>query len=138
MRLLVALFALAVPVAAAHAEAGPTDAVRTYFAALDRQDFGKAIAVTDGSAQTRTCQMVERLKSEAAAHNAKVEVRVTHLDVRSPGSPDSRGVPVPVAFKIDVVGKKWCFSKTRKLDGAARFYVDPAHPDKIVAIEGHL
>jgi hypothetical protein len=141
MRFLVALFALAVPALAAHAHAdgGPSDAVRTYFQALDRQDFGKAIALTDGAAQKRTSNMVEKLKSEAAAHNAKVEVRVKHLDVRTPGSPEARGVPVPVAFHIDVVGHKWCFSKVaRQLDGEARFYVDPARPDRIVAIEGHL
>src|SRR3954470_10792840 len=126
MRFLVALIALAVPVAAVHADNNckPDDAVRGYFQALDRQDFGKAIALTDGSAQARTSHMVNKLKSEAAAHNAKVEVRVKQLDVRSPGSPEARGVPVAVAFRIDVVGKKYCFSKVaRQLDGEARFFV---------------
>src|SRR5690349_1103061 len=111
MRSLVVILALAVPAVAAEAHAGPIDAVRGYFQALDHQDFGKAIALTDGSAQARTSRMVQKLKSEAAAHNAKVEVRVTQLDVRAPASPDARGVPVPVAFHIDIVGKKWCFSK---------------------------
>jgi hypothetical protein len=139
MRLLFAVFALAAPVVAAHAEAAPTDAVRTYFQALDRQDFGKALAICAGDAQQQTSTMVNKLRNEAAAHNAKVEVRVKHLDVRSAGSPEARGVPVSVAFHIDVVGKKWCFSKVaRKLDGQARFFVDPARPDRIVAIDGRL
>ena len=103
--------------------------MRGYFRALDRQDFSAALALTDGAAQTRTSQMVDTLKCEAAAHNARVEVRVTTLDVRTRGEPDERGVPVPVAFHIDVVGHKWCFSKVaRKLAGVARFYVDTAQP----------
>ncbi len=114
-------------------------AVRGYFRALARQDFSGAIALTAGSAQSRTCDMVGKLKSEAAAHNARVEVKVTNLDVRPPEQPDARGVPVPVAFHIDVVGHKWCFSKVaRQLEGEARFYVDPARPDRIVAIEGRI
>ena len=122
-----------------HAEPTPTTAVRDYFQALGRQDFSRAIALTDGAAQTRTSRMVETLKSEAAAHHARVEVSVTHLDVRSPGAPEARGVPVPVLFHIDVVGKKWCFSKVaRTLDGEARFYIDPSRPDRIVAIEGRI
>jgi hypothetical protein len=143
MRLLALLFVVAsVPFATsvrAESASGPCEAVRGYFAALDRQDFNQAIALTDGSAQARTSKMVHQLKTEAAAHNAKVEVKVKSLDVRSPGSAEARGVPVPVNFSIDVVGKKWCFSKVaRKLAGEARFYVDPAHPDRIVAIEGQL
>jgi hypothetical protein len=130
---------VAAPLAGAHAEPGPTAAVRGYFSALARQDFSGAIALTDGAAQKRTCNMVDKLKSEAAAHNARVEVKVTTLEVQAPGEPDARGVPVPVAFHIDVVGHKWCFSKVaRKLDGQARFYVDPARPDRIVAIEGRI
>ena len=133
-----AVATLAAPLAAS-AESQPTDAVRGYFQALDRQDFSRAIAFTDGDAQARTTRMVDTLKSEAAAHNARVEVKVKSVDVRTPGAPDARGVPVSVAFKIDVVGHKYCFSKVaRKLDGEARFYVDPARPDRIVAIEGRL
>jgi hypothetical protein len=124
---------------ASHAEPSPTTAVRDYFQALGRQDFSRALALTDGAAQTRTSRMVETLKSEAAAHHARVEVSVTHLDVRSPGAPEARGVPVPVVFHIDVVGKKWCFSKVaRTLDGEARFFIDPSRPDRIVAIEGRI
>ena len=140
--LIFAAATVAAPLAGAHAETAqtaPTAAVRGYFRALARQDFSGAIALTDGAAQTRTSHMVDKLKSEAAAHNARVEVKVTTLEVRAPGQPDERGVPVPVAFHIDVVGHKWCFSKVaRKLDGEARFYVDPARPDRIVAIEGRL
>lgn len=139
MRLLLPLLAvLCAPLATAHA--GATDAVRAYFQALDRQDFSRALAYTDGAAKGRTSRMVEQLKSEAAQHNARVEVKVKRLDVRSPGVAEpGRGVPVPVAFRIDVVGHKFCFSKVaRKLDGEARFYLDPSNPDRIVAIEGNL
>jgi len=130
--------ALFAPIVAA-AEPSASDAVRCYFQALDRQDFSGAIALTDGAAQASTSRMVDTLKSEAAAHHARVEVKVKNVDVRSPGAPDARGVPVSVAFHIDVVGHKFCFSKVaRKLDGEARFYVDPARPDRIVAIEGRI
>ena len=133
------MLALVAPAALAHAEAGPAAAVRGYFEALGRQDFGRALALTDGAAQARTSHMVDTLKSEAAAHHARVDVRVTRLDVRAPGAPDARGLPVPVAFHIDVVGHKWCFSRVaRTLDGEARFYFDPLRPDRIVAIEGRL
>ena len=136
--LVFAVATVAAPLAA-RADGGATAAVRGYFRALARQDFSGAIALTDGAAQKRTCTMVDKLKSEAAAHNARVEVKVTTLEVQAPGEPDARGVPVPVAFHIDVVGHKWCFSKVaRKLDGEARFYVDPARPDRIVAIEGSI
>src|SRR5262249_55049450 len=130
---------VAAPFAHARCEAPAAAAVRSYFQSLDRQDFSGAIARTDGSAQQCTARMVNKLKSEAAAHHAKVEVKVTKIDVREPGAPHARGVPVPVAFHRDVVGKKWCFSKVaRTPDGEARFWVDPAHPDRIVAIEGRL
>ena len=133
------LLVLAAPLAVAHAEAGPAAAVRGYFEALGRQDFGSALALTDGAAQARTSRMVDTLKSEAAAHHARVDVKVTKLDVREPGAPDEHGLPITVAFHIDVVGHKWCFSKiARALDGVARFYFDPARPDRILAIEGRI
>jgi hypothetical protein len=140
MRLLIPVLVVAAAASAlAHAEARPGDAVRGYFQALDRQDFVKALALTVDAAQARTSHMVQALKSEAAAHHARVEVKVKHLDVRSPGSPEARGVPVSVAFHIDVVGHRWCFSKVaRRLAGEARFFVDPEHPDRITAIEGRL
>ena len=135
---LLAAATVAVPLLG-HAQSSPCAAVRGYFEALARQDFSAALALTDGAAQTRTSHMVDTLKSQAAANPARVEVKVTGLAVREPGTPDARGVPVPVAFHIDVVGHKWCFSKVaRRLDGKARFYVDPSRPDRIVAIEGQL
>jgi len=84
--------------------------------------------------------MVEKLRSEAAAHHARVELKVKRLDVRDAGAAEpGRGVPIPVAFHIDIVGHRWCFSKiARQLDGEARFYLDPERPDRIVAIEGRL
>jgi hypothetical protein len=125
---------------AAHANEDPAAAVRGYFSALNRQDFGGAIALTDGDAHARTNRMVDQLKQEAAAHHARVEVKVTKVDVRAPGVAEpGRGVPVPVQFHIDVVGHKWCFNKVaRKLDGTARFWINAERPDRIVAIEGHL
>jgi hypothetical protein len=137
--LLVAVGTVATPFAHARGEAPAAAAVRGYFQSLARQDFSGAIARTDGTALQCTARMVNKLKSEAARHNAKVEVKVTKVDVREPGAPEARGVPVPVQFHIDVVGKKWCFSKVaRRLDGQARFWVDPKNPDRIVAIDGNL
>lgn len=125
---------------AADAAPGPTEAVRTYFAALDRQDFTRAIALTDGDAQARTSRMVSTLQKEAAQHHARVEVKVTRLAVQAPGAPElGRGVPVPVQFHIDVIGHKWMFNKVaRVLEGQAQFYVNPQHTDRIIAIEGNL
>jgi hypothetical protein len=126
--------------AMARAESDPAAAVRGYFSALNRQDFGGAIALTDGDAHARTNRMVNELKTEAAAHHARVEVKVTKVDVHPPGVAEpGRGVPVPVQFHIDVVGHKWCFKKVaRKLDGIAKFWVDAERPDRILAIDGKL
>jgi hypothetical protein len=123
-----------------HAHANVTDPVRGFFQALDRQDFSRALALTDGAALSRTWNMVAQLRSEAAAHHARVEVKVKQLDVRAPGAAEpGRGVPVPVAFHIDVVGHKWlCHRVARQLEGEARFWVDPDRADRIVAIEGRL
>jgi hypothetical protein len=124
----------------ARADVNPADAVRGYFQALDRQDFRRALELTDGEALRRTFHMVDTLRHEAAANHARVEVRVKALDVRAPGAAEpGRGVPVPVQFHIDVVGHKWCFHKVaRTLDGVARFWIDPARPDRILSIEGRL
>ncbi len=124
---------------AGDAHAAPTDPVRGYFAALDRQDFARALALTDGPAQASTSHMVSTLRREAEARHARVEVKVTRLRVHPPGAPlPGVGVPVPVQFHIDVVGHKWCFQRVaRTLDGQARFYVDP-DGGRIVAIEGSL
>lgn len=139
MRLSILLLALAFA-APARAAGDAADAVRGYFSALGRQDFPGALSLTDGAAQSRTAHMVDQLKSEAAAHHARVELKVTRLEVRSPGAPEpGRGVPVPVAFHIDVVGHKWLFHKVaRRLGGEARFWVDPDQGDRIIAIEGQL
>ncbi len=128
------------PLCAVRAEAGPAESVRGFFRALERQDFSRALAFTDGAAQARTSHMVSELKTEAAAHNARVEVKVQKLDVATPGAAEpGRGVPVPVVFHIDVVGHKWMFSKVaRKLEGVARFWVDPGRAGRIVAIDGRL
>jgi hypothetical protein len=141
---LVALVALPLlllsPPTRASTDPDPTSPVRGYFAALDRQDFNRAIALTDGNAQARTSQMVSTLRHEAAQHHARVEVKVTRLAVREPGAAlPGRGVPVPVQFHIDVIGHKWFFNKVaRVLEGDAQFYVDPARPDRIVDIQGNL
>ena len=98
-----------------------------------------AIAMTNGTAQSSTSHMVEDLKKQAAKNHARVEVKVKRLDVSKPLQAEARGVPVPVAFHIDVVGHKWCFHKVaRQLDGQARFFVDPSGNGRIVAIEGKL
>jgi hypothetical protein len=142
MRALVAMFAVALPAAVVHSDVSSTsgEIVRRYFQALDHQDFDKAIALTDGCARTRTSSMIDRLRKEAAVHKVTVEIRIKHLDVRAPGLLEPRGVPVPVAFDIEIVSKKWCFSRIAlRLSGQARFYVDPARPDdRIVAIDGSL
>jgi hypothetical protein len=138
-RLIFSLAALWLFAPRAAEAAPPTDAVKGYFAALDQQDFARALSLTDGAAQARTSRMVSTLKSEAAQHHARVEVKVTRLAVQQPGAPEPRGVPVPVRFHIDVVGHKWMFHKVaRVLEGDAQFFVDPAHADRIVAIEGNL
>jgi hypothetical protein len=138
------LVALSLVVVGAPAQAdaphAPTDCVRGYFDALGRQDFGGALALTDGAAQASTSRMVSTLQQEAASHHARVEVKVTRLAVKSPGAPlPGRGVPVPVQFHIDVIGHKWlCKRVARVLEGDAQFYVDPARAGRIVAIEGNL
>src|SRR4051794_7204909 len=82
--------------------ADATGPVKGYFAALDRQDFSRALALTGGSAQARTSRMVQTLQQQAAEQHARVEVKVRSLAVRSPGVAEpGRGVPVPVSFRID-------------------------------------
>lgn len=139
MRFVALLVGLCVPLLG-RAEVGPQAAVKGYFQALGRQDFGKALALTDGAAQTRTSHMVSTLQSEAAAAHARVEVQVKKVELRETGALEpGRGVPVAVQFHIDVVGKKWCFAKVaRRLEGQAKFWVDPGRSDKIVAIDGNI
>jgi hypothetical protein len=139
MRSLALLILVAAPFAG-HAQPSPAQAVRGYFDALGRQDFRSALAFTVAEAQKTTSHMVSTLQREAAEHGARVEVQVKEVDVAAPGSPEpGRGVPVPVQFHIDVVGHKWMFHKVaRRLEGQARFWVDPDRADRIVAIEGDL
>jgi hypothetical protein len=139
MRIAALLLVVAAPLAV-HAEASPTQAVRGYFEALNHQDFRRALSMTHGAAQRRTSHMVTTLQRDAAAHDARVEVKVKELAVRAPGSAQpGRGVPVPVEFHIDVIGHKWLFHRVaRRLEGEARFWVDPAQPDRILAIDGRL
>lgn len=140
MRTLALLIAVVVAPLAVRAEGSPVQSVRGYFDALGRQDFRRALAFTCAEAQKTTSHMVSTLQREAAEHGARVEVQVKQVDVAAPGSLEpGRGVPVPVQFHIDVVGHKWMFHKVaRRLEGQARFWVDPAHADRIVAIEGNL
>ena len=131
-----------------HADSGadsPCDLaepVRGYFQALARNDFPRAISLTVGAAQERTEHMVGTLRRQAAAAHAHVELKVRSVEVSPPSRDqvaDGEPVPVDVQFDIDVVGRKWFFSRVaRKLSGRAQFYVASAAPARIVAIEGNL
>ena len=119
----------------AHAQPTPEQTVRGYFDALGRNDFNRALSLTAGEAQERTARMVGTLQQQALANDAKVILKVKRVEVAPQQAPDG---PVEVSFDIDVVGKKWIFSKVaRKLNGRAQFYVDSDAP-KIVAIEGRI
>jgi hypothetical protein len=112
----------------------PAALVRGYFQALEKKDFGKALALTIGGAKAQTQHMVGTLEQEAAAHHAEVELKVKKLDVQPHG--DGRGVEVD--FAIDVVGKKWFLHKVaRKLSGKAEFKV-AQNGDHIEAIDGNI
>jgi hypothetical protein len=110
--------------------------VRGWFAALVRQDFGGAIALTRGAAQTRTERVVGELTGGAAAHHASLEMKVHKLDIQAPpaaGSP----TPVTARFDIDVIGKRWVFHRlARKLTGVVKFHVGT--DQRIIAIDGRL
>ena len=107
--------------------------VRGYFAALEKKDFNKALALTNGAAQQRTANMVGELESQAAQHHAQVSLKVQKLDVKPAGNDH-----VTVNFAIDVIGKKWFMSKVaKKLSGQAQFKMAKGG-DQISAIEGNL
>jgi hypothetical protein len=111
-----------------------------YFEALNRNDFGSALSLTAGAAEARTQQMLGKLKHEADKADARVELHVRKLAVAE-RAPTHGAVPVDVVFDIDVVGKRWFFSRVaRKLAGTARFLVEPAPTSapRIVAINGAL
>jgi len=122
------------------AHADPAATVRGYFDALGKNDFPRALSLTAGEAQLRTAHMVGTLKQQAAAAKARVELKVKKVEVLPSPPPGADGtVPVVVQFDIDVVGKKWIFSRVaRKLAGRAQFYVAAAEPSRIVAIEGRI
>ncbi len=132
--LLVALVTVALP---ARANA-PTSTVRSFFAALERRDFGGALRLTGGAASSVIGTMLDKVNSEAARQHVDVELKVRSLQVTERGGDGNGATPVDVAYSIDVIGKKWMFQKVaRRLSGTASFYVD-AEPPRIVAIVGML
>ena len=117
--------------------------MRGYFDALGKNDFPRALSLTAGAAQSRTEHMMGTLKQQAAAAHARVELKVKHVEVsQAPPEHLAEGLPVPVdvQFDIDVVGRKWIFSRVaRKLSGRAQFFVACASPaPRIIAIEGKI
>jgi hypothetical protein len=131
---LLAMLALVLPGRRAHASAPAV--VRGFFAALERKDFGRALALTEGAAKARTANLVGTLHRAAQQHHAELEFRVKRLDVDQPYASAVGATPVRVHFDIDVIGKRWIFRKVaRKLTGRANFYVAA---NQIVAIHGKL
>jgi len=120
----------------------PAATVRGYFAALGNNDFKRALSLTQGDAQARTEHMVGTLHRQAAAAHARVELKVKKVEVSPPAAQTADGTPVPVevTFYIEVIGKKWIFSRVaRKLAGRAQFLVASASPEpRIISIEGKL
>jgi hypothetical protein len=97
--------------------------VRSYFDAFRRFDRGALGRVTAGEANARTVKMLDTIKSEADRHNVGVELKVKDLHMTTAGPVDSL-TPVGVKFDIQVVAKKWFFSKVAKvLHGQATFFV---------------
>lgn len=133
--LLVAFTMLALP---ARASGAPASTVRSFFAALERRDFGGALQLTEGAASSVIGNMLDMLRNEAARQHVNVELRVRSLRVTERGGDGNGATPVDVAYDIDVIGKKWIFQKVaRRLSGTASFYVDD-HAPRIVAIVGML
>jgi hypothetical protein len=134
------LVALSCAVARADSASDPTATVRGYFEALAKNDYQRALALTQGAAQRRTATMVGALEKAAKAADAHVELKVRRVLVGPPPTRIEQGLPVPVdvTFDIDVVGKKWHFSKVaRKLAGKAQFLV-AGSAARILAIDGAL
>ncbi|HZS40035.1 MAG TPA: hypothetical protein VFF06_24550 [Polyangia bacterium] len=123
----------------AFARAGsPSVTVRGFFDALERKDFGRALALTGGDASLRITRLLGHIDAEAAQHHAQVEFKVRSLSVEERAPADSGEILVDVSYDIDVIGKKWIFRKVaRKLTGTAQFFVDASAP-RIVAIVGSL
>src|SRR5437016_3647841 len=138
LALVASLFALAARSDASAPRSASVATVCGYFEALNRNDFGRALALTVGDAETRTRQILGNIQRQANAADAEIELHVRKLAVAE-RAPAAGAVPVDVVFDIDVVGKKWLFSKVaRKLAGKAQFVVAPASQPRIVAIVGSL
>jgi hypothetical protein len=129
---------LAVPPLAAAA------VVRSYFAALGRQDAVALGAVTAGQAAARTHDMLERIREEAKKRHVGVELQVSSLALAPPvASGDTE--QVDTRFAIDVFARKWLFKVlAHKLHGRATFSVGPnlargdASGAKIVGIKFYI
>jgi hypothetical protein len=97
----------------------PAALVRGFFAALERKDYPRALALTQGAAQKSTADFLGSLEQRAAQQHAQIELKVQDLQLKPKGEDH-----VEASFHIDVIGKKWMFKKVaRKLDGTAEFKV---------------
>ncbi len=116
--------------------------VRSYFDALRRQDEKTLSRFTVGSAARDTHAVLSRIWDEARRHDVGVELRLASLAVAPRVSGIDGTTAVDARFDIDVVAKKWFFSKVaQKLRGRATFYVgdnQPAEGAKIVGIKLYL
>jgi len=73
--------------------------------------------------------MVEKLRSEAAAHHARVELKVKRLECADAGAAEPAARAHPGRLPHRHRRPPLCFSKiARQLDGEARFYLDPERP----------
>ncbi|MGZ3429594.1 MAG: hypothetical protein ACXVCV_23245, partial [Polyangia bacterium] len=132
------VLACSLTIAAPARATAPTSTVRSFFAALDRRDFGGALAFTEGTAASVIANMLDTISREAARRHVDVELKVRSLHLTEGERDESGQIPVEVTYDIDVVGRKWFFHRVaRRLSGTASFYVDGSAP-RIVAISGTL
>jgi hypothetical protein len=116
----------------------PSLTVRGFFAALEQHDFGGALARTDGAAARVIGELLAAIDREARSRNAQVSLRVRSLRVQERAAVTSGPVPVDVTYDIDIIGRRWIFSRVaRRLSGSASFLVDARRPC-IVAVVGEL
>jgi|SRR5579871_312366 len=118
--------------------------VRSYFDALRRQDEATLRKFTVGDAAKDTHDVLARIHAEAKQKDVGVELRLSSLAVSPRVTADSSTTAVDARFSIDVIAKKWFFTKVaRELRGRATFYVgnnaasDPSGA-KIVGIKLYL
>jgi hypothetical protein len=105
--------------AGALAPASACAVVRGYFEAIGRKDYGHALALTTGAAQTRTAELLGELARAAREHGAEIELKVRSLQL--------------------LPERRWFFSRVaRQLDGRAQFYVEASSLPHISAIVGSL